>query len=148
MPYPVGTSSILPGNLSFVVVAAAGASSNAVRVDHMGGRWGNQARVSQYGASDSASIREIANKFFVDFTCTVAEDVVDIETLLVLGNRMDIYVKRSSGATTYDKLADCVLTTEDKDVPESGDAHRTISLRWGGGVFTPDVAAGTVPTLA
>jgi hypothetical protein len=148
MPYPVATSSILPGNQSFIVVAAAGAASNAVRVDHMGGRWGNQARVSQYGASDSSYIREIANKFSMEFTCTAAEDVVDIETLLVLGNRMDIYVKRSSGATTYDKLADCVMTVQDKDVPESGDAHRTISLRWGGGTFTPDVASGTVPTLA
>lgn len=82
MPYPTGTSDILPGNLSFVVVAAAGASSNAVRIDHQGGTWDNASRTSEYGASDSAYVRDIVNKFKMIWTCTVAEGTTDRKSVV------------------------------------------------------------------
>jgi hypothetical protein len=144
--YPVGTSTILPGNQSFAVVAAPGATTGATRLDHQGGNFLNSVRSSEYGASDSPWIRNIANKFSSGWTCTVAEDATTLESILAMGTRFDVYVKRSSGATTYDKIADALLVTQEKAAPEDGSAHRTIQVAFVGGVFSTGVAAGSVPT--
>lgn len=148
MAYPNAVDDILPGNQSFLVIAAVGASSGAIRIDVQNGQWQNGVRSSEYGASDSAWIRKIANKYQSAYTCTVAEEDIALESIAAMGERFDVYVKRSSGSTTYDKLGDALLETQAKELPESGDAHRTIQCVFGGGVYTAGVASGTVPTLA
>ena len=145
MPYPVSLTSILPGDQSFIVVATPGATSGAFRVNVEQGDWANDVAVSDYAASDSAWINKITNKYRGSYTCTVAEDVTALEGIIAMGNRFDVYVKRSSGATTYDKLANCILTGAPKTLPESGDSHRKFTLTFEGGIYTAGIAAASVP---
>lgn len=147
-PYPVGLGSILPGNQSFIIIAAAGATTGALRIDHMGGTESVATRRSEYGASDSIWIRFVANKFIASMQVKIAEDIAVFESLYTLGALFDIYVKRSSGATTYDKIGSTMLAEIPKEVPEDGNAHRTIQITFEGGIYTAGVAAGTLPTLA
>lgn len=147
--YPVSTITILPGNGSFAVIALTGGGTGT-RVDHQGGSIQVMADVSQYAASSSSWKSRIANKFDAVITLNVAEDVTTLESFaaLGLGVYVDVYVKRSSNATTYDRLVGAMLTGEPKEVPEDGSAHRSFSLTWEGGVYTAGIAAGLVPTYA
>lgn len=147
-PYPVGLSTILPGNQSFIVVAAPGATNGAFRIDHMGGTESVATRRSEYGASDSSWIRFVANKYIVSIQVKIAEDVTTFESIYTLGNLYDVYIKRSSADTKYDKIASTMLAEQPKEVPEDGNAHRTLQITFEGGTYTAGVAGASVPILA
>lgn len=148
MAYPVSLTTILPGNQSFLVVAAPGATTGAFRLDHQGGTITVATRRSDYGNSASSWVSKIANKYEAAVQVTVAEDATTLESIYTLGSVFDVYVKRSSGATTYDKLASCLFAEQPKEIPEDGQSHRTIQVMFEGGTYTAGIAAGSVPTLA
>lgn len=148
--YPVSVITILPGNGSFAVIALTGGATGT-RVDHQGGSIDVVARTSEYGASSSSWVFDIPNKYRVNaVNLNVAEDVTTLESFaaLALGSYVDIYVKRSSNATTYDRVVGAVFAGQPKELPEDGNAHRMFQLTWTGGVFTAGIAAGLVPTYA
>lgn len=146
--YPVSRVTILPGNGSFAVIALTGGTTGT-RVDHMGGSIDVVARTSEYGASSSSWVLDITNKYRVNAVrLKVAEDVTTLESFaaLTLGAYVDVYIKRSSAATTYDVCTGAVFAGEPKELPEDGSNHRTFELTWQGGIYTAGIAAGLVPT--
>ena len=146
--YPAGITSVLPGDQSFLVIAAAGTAGGApggTRIDHMGGSIDLSGRTSEYANSSSSWISDIFNKAKVTGTFRVAEDQTSLQASFAIGTRVDLYVKRSSNATTYDKLASTLFTAQPKEIPEDGSNHRTLTLNFSGGTFSEGLAVGSVP---
>lgn len=147
MPYPVSHLTVLPGNQSFLVLALPGATTGGIRLDHEGGTNPVEALASTYSSSASSWQRKIANKLTAGVEVTVGEDVSSIEAIIGLATYMDVYIKRSSAATTYDKIAGALVESFSKTISEDGQSHRRLAVRISGGDYTAGVAATAVPTF-
>lgn len=150
--YPGAIDDILPGNQSFLVIAPAGTAGGApggVRVDHMGGRVDLSTMASPYASSASSWTFRIANKYDIKAgEFRVAEEDASFQALVASGTYVDVYIKRSNNSLTYDSIETTMMTVYSKEIPEDGTNHRVLLLTFEGGIFTENVAAGSVPSYA